>query len=187
MPGVVKVVRFRDRGLEAIMKRVSASGNLGVRVGVLEPQAGGQHPLRRNITVGEVAIINEFGSRRARVPRRSFLKSTFEASRDTLKRGLIRAARQVVEQQVGPRAALQPLGYEMVEEVKRTIEGGVTPPPNADQTIRDKGHDLTLMHTETLLHAITHDIVAKRGNTLTPYRDEGYEGADSVGVDEGEA
>jgi hypothetical protein len=179
---IVKSIKYRDRGLNQILKQLNASGTLGGRVGVLEPQAGGAHPLRGNITVGEVAIINEFGSRRARVPRRSYLRSTFKNSRDTFKHLLTTALKQVATQQLGPRAALQIVGAEMVKEVKRTIEGTSVPPPNHPVTIKNKGHDHTLMHTETLLHSISHDVIAKSGNK---YRDESYLDQDAVGADEG--
>jgi len=166
-----KVITVTDKGLKEVLRKIDAAGKFITRVGVLNPQASEPHPLRQNITVGEVAIINEYGSSRAGVPKRSFLKSTFTEQRDRLYIALLRAARIVIAGNAQPQAALHAVGTEMVKAVIDTIAKNV-PPPNQPHTVDEKGHDHALIHTETLMHSISADVISSGASGSTVYSGE---------------
>lgn len=178
-------IKYVDKGLREILKLVTDSGRLVARVGVLDPQASQVHPLRNDITIGEVAVINEFGTEH--VPRRSYLKRTVQHRREEIRTAMGSMAARIVEG-AKPRAELQNFGRRFVGEVKHTIESDV-PPPNAPMTIKEKGHDHTLIHTLTLLESISHDVVKRSsevfsdmyyGDVETRYRSEEYADIDAA-------
>lgn len=158
-------VIFKDKGLVEIMSRVTKSSTIGVRVGVLGSEADKIHPLRKNITIGTVAMLNELGSEAAGVPQRSFLKRTFDRSHGLLNYLMNQAAVKVVFHGQSAAAALRIAGFGMVKEIIHTIDQGV-PPANAQSTIDRKGHDHTLIDTYTLRDSIGTDIVRRSGTGL---------------------
>jgi hypothetical protein len=178
MAAKVKVIQYRDRGLKDAIKRLTAGHNIAARVGVLDPTASAPHPLRQNITIGEVAILNEYGSRKARVPRRSFLRETMKRLRVTSGSGAVMsflngAIGSIVEGNLTARQALMQLGAMVDKEVRATIYSHV-PPPNHPVTIKNKGHDETLIHTGTLVNAISHDVTQHiaYGDSATLFKPE---------------
>ncbi len=148
-------VTYVDRGWAAILSSVARAGSTEVRVGVVGQAAEQQHP-GSNLSIAEVAMINEYGTRDGHVPERSWLRDTFRKRVGLLRQMFAQAARSVC---AGAPAQdeLERAGERMAEEVRRTIESGVAP-HNAPATEDKKGFDHPLVETEVLLGAIGHEI-----------------------------
>lgn len=158
---------WKDRGLAKVLAKLQRAGQVAGAVGVFGEKAAETHPLRENITVGEVAIINEYGSKRAGVPRRSFLKSTFDGNRGRIQQLIATGVRRIVEgADITPEQMFHDVGEKIANAVKQTIARGDVPPPDAPRTVRDKGHDETLVNTGALEHAIDHTIIKNEGGVL---------------------
>lgn len=87
MPGKVRV---RDRGANALLKRLQEKAEL--TVGIHEDQGAEVYP--DGTTVAEVASFQEFG---LGVPRQSFVADTFDESRGDQVRELRRGGQSVVK------------------------------------------------------------------------------------------
>lgn len=159
-------VTWKDAGFNAIQFAVSQLGKVEARVGVLGAEANRTHPLRNNLTVGDVALLNELGSDRAGVPRRSFLVSTLIKKKRKIVDILIGVARATIFNKVPPGISLATAGNTVALDVVDQILTGATPPPNAPMTVAMKGHDMTLIDTSTLVHSISSDVVTSEGATL---------------------
>lgn len=166
MARVKNVLVWKDKGLKEILSRLSTAGKIAGGVGVFGAKAEETHPLRDNITVGEVAIINEYGSERAGVPRRSYLKSTLDGNRDSIRAQMASGVHRIVEGQITPEQMYHEVGAKIADAVKQTIAHGGISPQDAERTIKDKGHDLTLVNTGTLENAIDHTIVKNEGGVV---------------------
>lgn len=151
-------VTWRDTGWKDIHNRIALVARSKVKVGVLEPDAGKTHPLRDTLTVGQVATMQEYGSSRAGIPERSFLRVVANTNHETAKRGLIEAARAAIFQGGGFMSRLQALGEEFRLLVVERILSGHIPPPLAPFTVEKKGHSETLQDTMTLSHSISHRV-----------------------------
>jgi hypothetical protein len=147
---------WKDNGWVNIVSAVSRLGSTRVQVGVLGAEASQLHEDSK-LTIGEVAILNEFGN--GHIPERSFLRSTMRSAQGALTSALAAATRRVIFYGVSADSALRDVGRYGADAVKLTIAGFV-PPPNAPATVMAKGHDHTLIDSGSLLHAITYQIVA---------------------------
>lgn len=149
------VLTYKDRGFAAIRSSIERLGTYQLRVGLLGQQAQAPHPLRDDITLGEVGLINEYGSAAAGVPSRPWLRPALTNRR--MVASLFAWAVQDIIRGTPATTVLHNIGRSLVEVVKRTITSGVGP-ANAPRTVREKGHGLTLRHTYTLLNAVTHEV-----------------------------
>lgn len=149
------VITYRDRGFAAIRSSVDRLGALQLRVGLLGSAAQAPHPLRDDISLGEVGLINEYGSEAAGVPERPWLRPALTNRRQVAT--LFAWAVQDLIRGTPATAVLHNIGRVLVQQVKSTIQSGVEP-ENAPLTVRKKGHGLTLRHTFTLLESVTYEV-----------------------------
>lgn len=110
-----------------------------VRVGILQenfsdPKEGDP---KREFTLGEIAVVNEFGSKDGRVPERSYIRSTFDEEKrrwrtltGKLKKKMIVAVKTV-------EWVLGNMGTKIVGDIQAKINA-VKEPPNAPSTIAKK-------------------------------------------------
>lgn len=129
----------KDRGWRAVQERARKAQASYVKVGVLsDASSGGLHE-GSNLTVGEIAAVQEFGTEDGHVPARPFLRPTFDRERERL----AAAARPLLEGylagEVDLTRALGTLGAMLATAVRATIVGGV-PPPNAPSTLLRKAN-----------------------------------------------
>lgn len=126
-----------------IRARAESASGLGVRVGILggdsqkpaDPTLGTGKPA----TLVEIAIYNEFGAPRAKVPERSFLRSTFARHEEKYRDELRKALRALIAKDADIKARMNRLGMMMVADVRATItQGEHVPPPNAPATLAEK-------------------------------------------------
>lgn len=172
-------VQFVDKGLQGVIRRALGLDTHVARVGILGGTADKIHPLRNTLTIGDVALMQEFGSSRAGIPQRSFLRSTKNENHGKIFQGFVDTARQVLIQALDPVVGLSRLGERVAELVRLKILDGDLSPPNAQYTVERKGHGQTLQDTMTLSHSISSDVVvgkAAGGVGVT----QGEQGADSA-------
>lgn len=105
------------------------------------------------MSVGELAAIHELG---AGVPRRSFLRDTFDQDLAQTKKALRRIARAASSGR-HPQRASDHFGKEAAASFVEAINANI-PPPLKPATVAKKGHDLALVETGTLRGHIDHDV-----------------------------
>lgn len=120
----------RDRGFAALMHRARQAEKARIKVGVLGDAI---EPIS-HLTVGEVAVIQEFGTSDGRIPSRPFVRSTFDRERDRLAEMGRKLVEEVIDGKIKVPAALDVLGLYLANAMKRTITGGLSP-PNAPSTL----------------------------------------------------
>lgn len=145
----------KDHGFAEFFKRMREARDAKIKVGVLADTSQGAETEGGDLTVAEIAVVNEFGTEDKRVPERSFLRSTFEEKREDLVKlgahlfGLVIAGKMKLDRALGI------MGATLASEVKNKITGTELPPPNAPSTIARKGSDHPLVDTGRLVGAIT--------------------------------
>lgn len=152
---------FDDRAFLEITSRIAKAGATRLRVGVVGAEANREHS-NGDLTMGEVALINEYGTDDGHVPPRSFIRSTFQKSAGAFGNFMAIALRRVVELRHGADTALAYVGERAVQAIQTTIDGYVGP-RNADLTIEQKGFDHPLLETRELRNSINFEIVRESG------------------------
>lgn len=131
------------------METVAQSDNT-VKAGVLEASAARTGSELTNI---EIALIQEFGSPTQGIPERSFVRAAMEANRGEYMAMLRRFAPQLYQQTITVEQVLKALGARMVADMKGRITAGDLP-PDALETVAEKGSARPLIDTRQLLNSI---------------------------------
>ncbi len=137
-------VKVIDRGYNAAIKIQTQMNGVTLEVGIFDPE------------LAEIAIFNEFGTSNA--PPRSFIRSTFDAKRDEFGRRIEEATKKIYATR--KLKALGDVGAWLAQSMQRTIDAGV-PPPNAESTVKAKGHGHTLINTGAMRAALTFKVESK--------------------------
>lgn len=128
----------RDTGWEKFFANARAIGNgAHVKVGVLDEGLGAEQEEGSNLTVAEIAAIQEFGTQDGRIPERSFIRSTFDEQRSSLLNLSREFVGQIYDGRMGVEQALGLLGARLAADMKAKITGGLSP-PNAPSTMLRK-------------------------------------------------
>ena len=157
-------VIYKKKGLEQLLKRITPLGEYEAHVGVLASKGGNvahRGPAAHPLTLLELAAIHEFGSPKAGVPERSFIRRTFNEpeGQKVLKDLYAKLAKKVITGRMKAEAAIELLGMKMQAMVKnRILNGPGIPPPNAASTIEKKGSSRPLVDTGQLVGAITYEV-----------------------------
>lgn len=114
-----------------------------------EEFGGGTSPF----TLGQVAVVNEFGSKDGRVPERSFIRTTDVDKRDDVYAYLKRKRLDVVSGRETARQVLGEVGAKMKGFIQQKIIA-IRTPPNAPSTIARKGSSNPLIAEGQLLRSI---------------------------------
>lgn len=158
--GVKYNYSWTDKGWAAIQRRVNSKAR--VHVGVINEKAEVEHT-DSGLTVGEIAVLQEFGSDDGHTPERSFLRrAVVWNNRAELKHMLAQASRAVLFQGMSQADALQSVGKWAVRKIREVIASGVGP-PNAPRTVAEKGHGLTLRDTQLMLQSLGYEVVGGFG------------------------
>lgn len=147
--------RFNDEPFREFLVAVKEFGRDSIAVGVLGGEALQKHP-DADITIGEIAAINEFGT--GHTPSRPFIRDTMRNTGWVL--GIMsEAAKSVIAKKRTVKSALNRAGRKLADGIRMTVLEGVDP-PNAEATVEWKGHGDTLIGlTGALYDAITHKII----------------------------
>lgn len=144
-----------------LVKKLGLLGNKRVKVGVLEETGGNANHPNSNISFIELAAVHEFGSEKAGIPERSFIRSTSERP-DVIAgyKALAAVETAAVVRGKSVETALNVLGEYLADETRNTITSGKTSgPPLKQETIDRKGSSTPLLDTGALADAISHTIV----------------------------
>lgn len=135
----------KDHGWNDMMEAVremGAKGETYAKVGVFaDDKIGGMHKkdpdtgLAENLTVAEIAVVQEFGTQDGHIPSRSFLRSTFDKLVPKLQEMAEKLLGQVVFKNMPRKKALDIMGLFLSSETKKAITSGPEiPPTNAPYT-----------------------------------------------------
>lgn len=110
------------------------------------------------ISLGEVAVVNEFGTSDGRIPERSFIRWTHDEHKEKMVRMIDQLRHEVLARRMSTKQALGLVGAEMQRLIKKRIVD-IQEPPNAPSTILAKTRagktgDNPLINTGQLLSRI---------------------------------
>jgi hypothetical protein len=137
----------RDRGWNKMMAAVkAASGANYAKVGVLsDDDKGGLHlkdPVTGKaspLTVAELAVVHEFGTKDGHIPQRSWVRAAFDKHRAELERMAAKFLSGIVDSKMTVEKALDLMGMKHAAQIKSFVtQGSEVPPPNAPSTRRAK-------------------------------------------------
>lgn len=165
-----------DKGLKKILKD---KGHLGInkiqaKAGVIGSKAGSK---RKGGAIDNVtlAVIHEFGSPAARIPERSFIRSTFEKHKARYNTELRLLLTRALAKGTSLTDVFSLLGLRMASDMKKAIADGIRP-PNSERTLERKkkksyvgaafGTPKPLIDTGQLVSSITWEVVDGRA-TMT--------------------
>lgn len=118
--------RERDTGLSKLKLTISQlQTKPSVKVGVVGEKASED---RGGITLSELAAVHEYGSPKAGIPERSFIRSTLDAKKAFITKELGRGLGSILSGTTTSLQVLADLGDKMAHEVQATIDRGLTPP-----------------------------------------------------------
>lgn len=144
-----------------LVKKLGQLSQKRVKVGVLAETGGNQTHPNSNLSLIELAGVHEFGSEKAGIPARSFIRSTSE--RPDVIRGYQKIAAEQVTKVVdgeSANAALETLGEYLTERTRETIlDNKTSGPPLKPETVERKGFSTKLLDTGALADAIQHKVV----------------------------
>jgi len=146
-------VRERDRGADALMRRMRQQAN--VRVGVMGQEASAGHA--GGLTVVDVASFHEFGL--GHNPPRSFIAGYVDENKATIEKR-IRKAAELIAKGADVKQTLDRFGLLLVGEIQERMVS--LPPPLKPETIRRKGSSATLIDTGQLRSSVTHETRVER-------------------------
>ena len=156
-------------GWKNLVKRVTPLSEYEAHVGVLASKGG--ETLHKasldegntHITLIELAYIHEFGSPKANIPERSFIRRTFNEPEGKAELGALYAklAKAVINGKMTAEKAIELLGMTMAAMVKKRITVYGLWPPNHPDTVARKGSSTPLVDTGQLVGSITYEVRRK--------------------------
>ncbi len=153
-------MKWTDQGWARLYSNMMKDSSVHAAAGVVGPVAEQAHPLRGNISIGAVAMMNEFGSAKAGVPERSFIRSSLLYSpkaKQEFRYLMADVSLDIMQRNIPRAVAMKKVGEWAVRRIKEAILSSI-PPEQADSTVANKGHDHTLVHTGTLYDSIGYEI-----------------------------
>lgn len=154
-------VAWIDLGWSRFLRGVTVLDHTTVHVGVVG-DAANRPSTDGRLTMGEVAIINEYGAPKANIPPRHFVAGVKHTNIPE------REGQFVVETLIGfgnVDEALHRAGRALAQHMVDAVLRGV-PPPNTISTIKKKGFDHPLIDSSGLVQAIGHELVRFGGDTV---------------------
>jgi len=161
-----KMQALRDR-----IKEIQAR-DAKVRVGVFS--SAGVHP-GTEISMASLAAAHEFGSEKAHLPERSFLRATFRAKKAEGIALCGKLCKAFIEDRITLQQALGLLGEWGVSRVRDFIRTNQVRPPDTQATMDRKGSTVTLVDTGQLVNAISYVTPFGDGGSAAPVDPEGGE------------
>lgn len=175
---------WTDKGKAYLLQMAALKSKPYVKIGVLQqafdhPKETDKYPKGTPVTLGEVAIANEFGvgvaggatdfgdeifggqrqgaGSKHFIPERSFIRSTVDAHAKGDWARESEALKKAVIDGMTVDTALKRMGMLIKSAIQAKIRSNV-PPPNAPATIDRKGSSKTLIDTGQLLNSIDYEV-----------------------------
>lgn len=156
---MANIVRDRDRGYRALLKRVTGAPSQ-VTVGIHEDEAA-RSPYKSGATIGEVAAAHELG---LGVPQRSFLAGWADENEGQNREAMRRIGKAVIQGKLKSQAqGLERFGLRAAAGMKQRMRGGISPgldPKTAER--RKSGSATPLIDTGVLWSSITVQVDGKK-------------------------
>ncbi len=127
-------IRDRDIGWRKFFENVHTIKESYVKVGVLGDDRGAEREPGSDLTVAEIAVVQEYGTKDGHIPSRPFMRSTFDAERNNLLKLAQQLIAHVSEGKQSVARGLEILGAYLANAAKKRITAGAIPPPNAPST-----------------------------------------------------
>lgn len=172
----------RDLGWKQIKKTCAVLAQnpqavIGIRgkEAVAQKEAGEGETAKPGVTLVVVASTHEFGSPKAGVPQRSFIRATVDRKVSEYREILSDLKDQLLTPKSGmtPRKALLILGEQVKADIKATIRAGIPPPwseATRERRIQRAGGaiiaETPLIDTAQLINGITNDVQTPDGRRL---------------------
>jgi len=120
------------------------------------PEGKAKVAIDSGLTVGEVAVFNEFGTTTG-IPERSFIRSTFDANKEAYKELSADLKRKVLKRNMTTKRAMGLLGQKMKADIIKKIDSNI-PPQNSEETRAKKGSSHTLIDTGQMRQSVTYEV-----------------------------
>lgn len=154
-------VTTRDRGAKALVRRLEVSGEVTVGIHEAEGAQAKEGDDDSGMSLIDVAIIHEFGSDAAGIPRRSFIADWVDENEPRHRAEAEKMGKLVIAGKMTTEMALKRLGVLRQAEVQKRISDGLAP-ELAQSTIDRKGSSTPLINTGQLRTGISHKVETKR-------------------------
>lgn len=154
----------RNMGYQELKDRLRLLGEPKVIVGIRQEHGqkiANEDDEESELTLAEVASVNEFGSEGGHIPERSFMRSTFDENVKKYGKALEKGLKEALDDDFDVlhiRNALGRVGLRVTRDIQRKIRA-LREPPNAPRTIAEKGSDNPLIDTGRMRQSIDHEII----------------------------
>ncbi len=155
-------VTDRDLGAKRLLRELAKAGEITVGIHEAEGAASKDGDEGGDMQLIDVAIVHEFGSEEAGIPRRSFIRDWSDDNEGQHKEQQRKAAKAVIDGKLDTETACKRLGVLWQGEVQQRIADGI-PPPNKPATIARKGSSKPLVDTGQLRTSIRHAVKMTKG------------------------
>lgn len=141
-----------DKGYKAAVRALQkVSGKRHVVVGI-RSEKGTATAEGDSLNLAGIAAVNEFGSADGHVPERSFLRSTFDAGKETYTDAIEASLGKITDGESDIDKELGLLGVRVAGDVQRMITSDIAP-ANAPSTVRRKRGSTGTLRDTGRLHA----------------------------------
>ncbi len=149
-----EAIQWTDMGMLAFLKAVQNLDSTRLKIGVVGDRAEQATQHDPHLTVGELALIQEFGS--GDIPARPFINGVIHPMT-----AMIESARvgQAVVAGQSPDQRLHEAGQKFALQLRNNLLANKNLAPNAPATIRKKGMNYPLLETAQLVEAIWYELV----------------------------
>ena len=150
-----------DKGFAEILEEAGfAKGKSFLKVGVLSKDGQKIEP-GGNFNLAQIAAVHEFGSKKAGIPERSWMRSTMDENQQKYFALSFKLLAQVGVKGMKIRKALNLMGLQIASDFKRKITI-LRDPPNSPATIRRKGSTNPLIDTGRMRNSQNHQVTLKK-------------------------
>jgi hypothetical protein len=151
-------IRDTDHGYKRLVEQVFGMSKRKPRIDVGILEADGARAHDGDLTVIEVAVINEFGGSDSDPPARSFIRAWFDESEGEVREKLVGRMKAVIAGDITREQALEQVALWAVGQIQARIASGIAP-PNAPSTIAQKGSSTPLIgETGQLRSSVSHRV-----------------------------
>lgn len=127
-----------------------------IKLGILGSGAGGGKHKKSDATVLDIAIWNEFGTRK--MPERSFIRASYDSNRSDYESKGEKLLEQVIGMTVSPSVLYDTLGLYMVGQTQKYLTN-LSSPPNDPFTIKMKGSSNPLIDSGQMRDSIEYEVI----------------------------
>lgn len=147
-------VKVRDKGYNALLKRMGKKGPTKVTVGIHEAEGSEAHG-DSELSTAEVGAIHELG---LGVDQRSFVGGWVDENEGAIEGELRQLGEAVIDGRLqSPAQAMERFGLHAVGGMQKRIADGIEP-ELADATVAAKGSSTPLIDSGQMRSAITHKV-----------------------------